>query len=134
MRKEKALTNLLRDLVALLSEESARNPEFSRKLDGLLSELHERKAATKKSVKAATVEILPDIHAELSARGEANLRLWLRDQSIPVLRAIVRVEDLDAARRTAKWKEAEKLAGFIVDNLLARQTRGSAFIGRNTKE
>ena len=39
MRKEKALIGLLRGLVYLLAEESERNPEFSNKLDTLLSEL-----------------------------------------------------------------------------------------------
>ena len=33
MRKEKALIGLLRSLVDLLTEESARNPEFPRKLN-----------------------------------------------------------------------------------------------------
>jgi hypothetical protein len=134
MRKEKALVGLLRGLVDLLAEESARNPEFSTKLDTLLSELPEKKATAKKAVKVTPPENLPDIHAELIARGETDFRLWLCDQPVPVLRAVIRVEDLDATRRTVKWKEAEKLAGFIADSLRARQSRGSAFIGRGTKE
>lgn len=134
MRKEKALVSLLRGLVDLLAEESARNPEFSNKLDTLLSELPEKKTATKKTIKVAPPENLPDIHAEWIARGEIDFRLWLRDQPVPVLRAVIRTEDLDAPRRTVKWKEAEKLAEFIADSLRARQSRGSAFIGRGAKE
>ena len=134
MRKEKALIGLLRGLVDLLTEESARNPEFSSKLDTLLSELPEKKATTKKAAKATPPEHLPDIHAEWNARGEIDFRLWLRDEPVPVLRAVIRAEDLDATRRTVKWKEAEKLAYFIADSLRARQSRGSAFIGRGTKE
>lgn len=130
MRKEKALIGLLRGLVDLLTEESARNPEFSSKLDALLSELPEKKAATKKAAKAAPPEYLPDIHSEWNAREEMDFRLWLRDQPVSVLRAVVRAEDFDATRRTDKWKEAEKLADFIADCLRARQSRGSAFIGR----
>lgn len=134
MRKEKALVGLLRGLVDLLTEESARNPEFSNKLDNLLSELPEKKSTAKKAAKVTPPENLPDIHAELTARGETDFRLWLRDQPVPVLRAVIRAEDLDATRRTVKWKEAEKLADFIADSLRARQSRGSAFIGRGTKE
>lgn len=130
MRKEKALIGLLHGLVDLLAEESARNPEFSAKLDALLSELPQRKGASKKMASTQPPEQLPDIHAERNARGETDFRLWLRGQSIPVLRAIIRTEDLDATRRTAKWKEAEKLAAFIADSLRSRQSRGSAFISR----
>ena len=134
MRKEKALIGLLRGLVELLTEESSRNPEFASKLDSLLSQLPERKVASKKSTVTSPLEHLPDIHAEWNARGETDFRLWLRDLPIPVLRAVIRSEDLDATRRTTKWKEAEKLAEFIADSLRARQSRGSAFIGRSKKE
>lgn len=134
MRKEKTLIGLLRSLVDLLAEESARNPEFASKVDTLLSELPERKSVPKKSAKTPSPEHLPDIHAEWNARGETDFRLWLRDQPIPVLRAVIRTEDLDATRRTVKWKEAEKLAAFIADSLRARQSRGSAFLGRGTLE
>ena len=134
MRKEKALINLLSSLVDLLAEESARNPEFSSKLDTLLSELPEKKTTAKRVAKTTPPEHLPDIHAKWNARDEVGFRLWLRDQPVPVLRALIRAEDLDAARRTVKWKEAEKLADFIADSLRVRQSRGSAFIGRDTKE
>lgn len=134
MRKEKTLIVLLRGLVDLLTEESARNAEFASKLDTLLSKLPERKAAPKRSAASPSPERLPDIHAEWNTRGEIDFRLWLRDQPIPVLRAIIRSEDLDATRRTTKWKEVEKLAEFIADSLRARQSRGAAFIGRSTKE
>lgn len=134
MRKEKALIGLLRGLVGLIAEESARSPAFATKLDTLLSELPVRKAAPKRSAATPSPELLPDIHAEWSARGETDFRLWLRDQPIPVLRAVIRAEDLDATHRTTKWKEAEKLAEFIADSLRARQSRGSAFIGRCIKE
>ncbi len=134
MRKEKALISLLRGLVKLLAEESSRNTEFASKLDSLLSELPERKATPKRSATKLPPEHLPDIHAEWNARGEIDFRLWLRDLPVPVLRAVIRSEDLDATRRTTKWKETEKLAVFIADSLRARQSRGSAFIGRSTKE
>lgn len=129
MRKEKALIGMLRGLVELITQEATRNPEFSKQLDSLLSGLPESKVVAKKTLKNSGVS-LPDIHAELSLRGDTEFRFWLRDQPIDILRAIIRKEDLDAAHRTTKWRDAEKLANFIADNLRARQARGSSFIGR----
>ncbi|MDQ3011682.1 MAG: hypothetical protein M3X11_13360 [Acidobacteriota bacterium] len=134
MRKEKALMGMLRGLVDLLAEESEHNPEFSSKLEALLSELPERKSLPKKTPATPLPEELPDIHAEWNARDETDFRLWLRNQPIPILRAVIRTEDFDATRRTSKWKEAEKLAEYIADSLRARQSRGSAFIGRGNQE
>lgn len=134
MRKEKALIVLLRGLVDLLADESARNPEFSSELDILLSGLPARTTLAKKATKTLPPEHLPNIHAEWNVLGETDFRLWLRNQPVPVLRSVIRTEDLDATRRTAKWKEAEKLADFITEKFQARQARGSAFIGRGTRE
>ena len=130
MRKEKALIAMLRGLVDLLAEESARNHEFASKLDDLFSGLPEKKSKEKRAVTSHSLEALPDIHKEWNIRGETDFRLWLCDQPVTVLRAIVRTEDFDATRRTAKWKESEKLADFITDRLRDRQSRGSAFIGQ----
>lgn len=134
MRKEKELIGLLYGLVDLLAEESARNHEFAHKLESLLSELPERKTSPKKAAPkpSAEPEQVPNIHAEQNARGETNFLLWLKDQPVSVLRSIIRAEDFDPTRRTAKWKETEKLATFIADKLRNRQSRGSAFMGRKT--
>lgn len=130
MRKEKNLIGMLQGLVHLLSEEAARNSEFALQLESLLEDLPEKRATTKKTSTTVPLNSLPDIHAEWASRGEGEFRLWLREQPIPVLRAIVRAQDLDAARRTIKWKDAEKFAEFIADSLRARLARGSAFIGK----
>lgn len=130
MRKEKALITLLRGLVDLVAEESARNPEFGAKVENLLSDIPERKPSSKKAVTRPPDGPLTDIHAEWSNRGEIDFRLWLSDQPVLVLRTIIRSQDFDPMRRTVKWKEAEKLAAFIADGLRARLARGSAFIGK----
>lgn len=134
MRKQKALISLLRGLVDFLTKESARNPEFADKLEALLSDLPEPKVVPKRSVTKSSAGKLPDIHAEWHTRGEADFRLWLHGQPVAVLRAVIRAQDFDATRRTSKWKEAEKLAEFIVDSLRARILRGASFIGRGTVE
>lgn len=129
MRKEKGLTNLLRGLVDLLVEESERNPEFASKIDALLTQIPERKQASRKSVGSKSQIELPDIHAEWASRGDIDFRIWLRDFPIQELRAIIRTHDFDPMRRSIKWKDSEKLADFVTDALRARLARGSAFIG-----
>ena len=134
MRREKALIALLRGMADLLSDESARNPEFAAKLESLLSDLPEGERRPRKRTGPRVAAPVPDVHAEWNARGETEFRLWLRDQPLPVLRAVVRAQDLDSTRRTTKWKEPEKLANYIADSLRARLARGSAFIGRTKTE
>jgi hypothetical protein len=131
MRKEKALVALLRDLVDLLAEEAARNPEFDSRIEQLLEAIPERRKAKPRKATPKASESVPDVHAEWSARGETDFRLWLRGQPIPTIRAVIRAQDLDPARRTAKWKECEKLADFVADSIRARLSRGSAFIRPN---
>lgn len=129
MRNEKALIKLLRSLVDLLGQEAARNPDFADRLDAVLHGLpmDRPKLAPSKDVSAVD---LPDIHGELATRGETDFRLWLRDLPLATLRAIIRAQDFDSTRRTVKWKEPEKLADFITENLRARMAKGSSFIGR----
>ncbi len=133
MRKEKALVALLRDLVDVLAEEAARNPAFGARIEQLLEDIPERRKAKPRKSSFKGHEAPPDVHAEWSARGEADFRLWLRDQPISTIRAVIRDQDLDPTRRTTKWKDAEKLAGFVADSLRARLSRGSAFIGTPPK-
>lgn len=134
MRNEKILITLMRKIVNLLSEECNRNPEFADRLAILLSNMPKGKAPDKKAGIQQSPEQLPDIHAEWKVRGETNFRLWIRDRPISLLRAIIRAQDFDPTRRTSKWKEVEKLADFIADNLRARLSKGAAFIRSETNE
>lgn len=133
MRKEKTLTAVLKRLADLLAREASRNPEFAAELEHLLHTNGDSRSVRPERALRAHAGALPDVHEEWSARGETGFRLWLRDQSLPIIRAIIRAEDLDATRKTVKWKDAEKLADFATDGLRARLSRGSAFI-RSTAE
>lgn len=133
MRKEKALVALLRQLVDLLAEEAGRNSEFASKLEGILSAVPERRPSKPRRRLSRNTEPLLDVHAEWNARGEAEFRLWLRDQPIQTIRMVIRAQDLDPTHRTAKWKDTEKLADFITESLKSRLSRGSAFIGTTSK-
>ncbi len=128
MRKESGLISLGRGLIDLLAEEAARNPDFSQKLDSLFESLSEKKSRTKRFASPKELLTPPDIYAEWRARGETEFRLWLRDQPVAILRMLIREHDLDAARRTEKWRDAEKLSGYIADQLQARLRRGTGFL------
>lgn len=130
MRKEKELISILNRLVKVIAEEADINSQFAEKLYGLLASRN-LKETRPKIVHQALGYPLPDIYSEIKIRGEIGFRLWLKDQSIITLRALIRKEDIDPSRRTSKWKDTEKLSQFIADAILLRQTKGSAFIGRD---
>lgn len=133
MRKEKALTDLLGGLVKLLSEEAGRNSDFACRLDALLTQLPDKSRSDKKNTPNEQVNV-PDIYREWHDRGEAEFRVWLGDQPINVLRSLIRQHDLDANRRTARWKETEKLSSFIADQLQSRLARGASFLRSGSAE
>jgi hypothetical protein len=128
MRKEKALVALLRQLAGLIAEEADKNVEFASKLDAVLEALPELRSRKSRKLAPNKSYQLPDIHGEWNARGDSEFRLWLRDQPIAVIRGVIRSLDIDPTHRAAKWKDPEKLAGFVADSLRARLSRGSAFI------
>ena len=127
MRKEKALIAVLNNLVRLLREEAGRNPEFADRLDALLSPVPGGKTVRKQATKGEPQDV-PDAYAEFGSRGESEFRLWLRDRPTGVLHALIRRHDLDTTRRSAKWKDPEKLGAFITDQIRSRLARGSAFL------
>lgn len=133
MRKEKALTALLKELVNLLAEESARSPDFGARLDQLLESVPEPRKVSRKKAAPAPPEPLPNLHAEWRSRGETDFRLWLRDLPLTTLRAIIRTEDCDPAKRTGKWRSTEKLAEFVFENFHSRLHRGERIGGSSSE-
>jgi hypothetical protein len=126
MRNKSALIRLFRGLLELVADEAERNGEFAARVDDLLTPIPAKTSkGTRSKVK---LEDVPDIYTERELRGENEFRLWLRDQSVPVLRGIIRKHDLDSTRRTARWKDAEKLGDYIADRLQGRLERGSSFM------
>jgi hypothetical protein len=130
MRSKKPLITLLRKLIDAVEDEASRNPHFADKLDELMRSFQEAPEMRSKPVPKRMEEVLPDVHKELALRGDRDFRVWLRGQAVETLKAVIRREDLDTARRASKWKDGDKLADFIADGLRARMSRGSAFIER----
>lgn len=135
MRSEQPVIALLEGLVALIKDEAAHNPAFAAKLNALLqpfdaaTDARPKAPKPPKPPKPEDIDV-PDVRVELDARGEEGFRTWLHAQPSDMLKAIIRREGFDPARRAAKWKDEKKLVTFIVDALRARMSRGSAFIGR----
>ncbi len=128
MRNKSSLARLLRGLVDLLAEEAERNPKFAARLDELLGSVAGKTNEKSGRRKAKAEPALPDIYKERELRAGDEFQLWLRDLPVPVLRAIIRKHDLDGARRTVRWKDAEKLGAYIADRLQGRMERGSGFV------
>lgn len=128
MREEKAVAKLLRKLADLIVEEAEANEAFAQRLRAALGEVTLPTAARPQKPTEAPKVMVPDVHAELALRGEAEFRLWLLTQPREVLRAVIRSEDIDPTRRTAKWKDVDKLAEYIAESLKSRQQRGAAFL------
>jgi len=131
MQNRRSLIRLLRGLIALLVEEAERNPEFATRLDKLLAPVVGKTHAKGQHRKPVAETDVPDIYQERNSRGDDGFRFWLRDQSVSMLRAMIRKHDLDGSRRTAKWKDTEKLSKYVADQLQGRMKHGSRFMHRS---
>jgi hypothetical protein len=74
---------------------------------------------------------VPDSFAEWKARQQSDFVLWLRDQPTTILRAEIKAHEFDPSNRTSKWKDPEKLAQFITEQIRARARRGASFLIAN---
>ena len=132
MRRKSALTRLLRGLSELVAQEADRNPEFAAKLNELLESVPGKSSGRGRSRRGAKSQLdVPDVYHELELRGNEEFQFWLRDLPLPMLRVIIRKHDFDNARRTAKWKDTEKLGAYIAERLQGRLERGSHFMRGN---
>jgi hypothetical protein len=131
MREEKLIIRILRDLATAVAEEMSLNPRFAERVGTILSEVPSNKKPTK-SEKKAEEEDLPDPFIEAKARTPVEFELWLKDLEIPILKSLIRKHDLDSSKKWQKWREPEKFAKLIADQIQARMQRGSAFMRSET--
>jgi hypothetical protein len=131
MREEKIVARLFRKVADLVADEANRNADFAKRLEDILSELPIAGAKKQKEKPDDPPAELPDIFEEAKTRGDSEFLLWLQDQPMPVLRRLIKVHDFDAAGRAARWKDPEKLAALVAEELRARMSRGSAFLKTN---
>ena len=118
---------MLDGLIKILNEEAGRNPGFAERLQALSPPVPIDKPESNETAKIDQKDV-PDAYAEFASRGESEFRLCLRNQSAAVLQALIRRHELDATRRSAKWKGPEKLSAYITDQIRSRLARGSDFL------
>jgi hypothetical protein len=134
MQATKKLSQVLRDLVALLEEEAGRNPAFAERLEEITEALPERFSRRPGRAKLNEPANVPDVLAEFQARGAEEFRFWLRDFSLPVLKAIVKRNGFDPARLSQKWADPDKFLNLICEQVYARLKRGSSFLTPQQKK
>ena len=129
MQPTKKLTVVLRDLVALLDDESARNPEFAARLDVVLAGLPDQRGKSRRSQKSLKLgaDVL-DVFAALQKQGETEFRFWLRSLDVPTLKAVIKANGFDPAKTSHRWAEPDKFVALVADQTAARLKRGYAFL------
>jgi hypothetical protein len=126
MSASRKLNEMLRALGRLIEEEADRNPAFAEKLEAITGALPVRSASRRKD-KDQDAEI-PDVLKEYEIRGSEEFRFWLRASPISQLRAIIKANGFDPEKKSARWREPDKLTGLIAEQTAARLRRGSAFL------
>jgi hypothetical protein len=126
MQPTKKLTSILRDLLALVDDEAARNPDFATKLEAIMAELPARPARPPRLPK--TDVSIPDVFAALQEKGEAEFGFWVRTLDVPTLKAVIRANGFDPAKASQRWSDPDKFVGLVVEQTMARLKRGSSFL------
>lgn len=126
MQPTKKLTPILRNLLLLIDEEAARNPEFAARLEDIMAELPARSARPPRPPRTP-VEI-PDVFAALQDKGEVEFGFWVRTLDLVTLKAVIRANGFDPAKASQRWTDPDKFVALIVEQTVARLKRGSAFL------
>jgi hypothetical protein len=126
MQDIKKLTTVLRSLVSLLEDEAANSPQFAAKLDAVLNEIPTRPKITHRP--RLDPSAVPDVFAELAAKGENEFRFWLQSLDLLTLKAIIKLNGFDPGKASQRWKDPDKLVGLAFQQAIGRATRGSAFL------
>lgn len=68
-----------------------------------------------------------DVYDLFDKEGSAALNAKLLSLSVSELKAIIAHEQYDTGRMTRSWKDANRLARFILESTRSRVTHGDAF-------
>ena len=129
MQSTKKLTVVLRDLVALLEDESARNPAFAQSLEDVLAGLPSRAGRPSRRFKSSKpLPPAPDVFAALQEKGESEFRFWVRSLDVPTLKSIIKANGFDPGKASQRWTDQDKFVALVADQTVARMKRGSAFL------
>jgi hypothetical protein len=135
------LRKALADIVQVVADEAARNPEFNRRLGEVLgfssTEDEERlvrvrvsgigagAASQRRSKSRRAPAVLNPI--DLASEGEEQLRRRLVTLTMDQLKDVVADYGMDPGRLVMKWKSAERVIDRIVELSMSRARKGDAF-------
>jgi len=130
-----ALASVLGRLVEVLATEASRNPRFARAMDQALrgsangsDGSRAEQSGARRSHRRSPGVIDP--FAVFGDSGEAGLRDSLAALSLEQLRDIVAEHGMDNDRLAMRWKDPSRVIDRIVERVIARTAKGSAFRGR----
>lgn len=121
------LKKALNDLVRVVSDEAARNPEFASKLEEALGikEKPAKQAAARAANRRAPALLDP---IELAREGETALRAKLNELTLDQLKDVVADYGMDPGKLVLKWKTPDRVVEKIVEVSLARVKKGEGFL------
>lgn len=121
------LKKTLNDLVRVVADEAATNPEFASRLEEALGiKVKQAKQTTPRAVNRRAPAVLDPI--ELAREGEAVLRTTLSGLNIEQLRDIVADYGMDPGNLVLKWKKSDRIIDKIVEVSLGRVKKGEGFL------
>ena len=139
MNRKSVLT--LKNLLDAVIEEAERNPEFSNKLENILSgsiSAEPEKASAKMSTGAkrsgnrrAPAALDP---IALIEDGEDALLEQLSNLTDKELKDIIADYGMDPSKLAMKWKNRDRLINLIIDTSHRRASKGDAFRDSSDKE
>lgn len=129
MQSTKKLTQVLKDLVALIEDEAQRNPVFAERLEAITSNLPAlAKTPGGKKPRPFPQAEVPDVFTVLQERGEDEFRFWLRKLDMPILKAVIKQNGFDPGKVAVRWTDHDKFVALVVEQTQARLKRGAAFL------
>jgi hypothetical protein len=121
------LKKTLNDLVRVVTDEAAKNPEFANRVEEALgiTEKPAKQPASRSANRRAPAVLDP---IELAREGEAALRAKLSDLSLEELKDIVSDYGMDPGKLVLKWKTPDRVIARIVEVSLGRVKKGEGFL------
>ncbi len=119
------LARTLSGLIAAVAQEAVRTPRFANALQASLASSSTETPKAKRTGRRPPGIIDP--FAVYSQEDEQGLRLRLADLNLEQLRDIVAEHGMDHDRLAMKWKDHQRIIDRIVDKVVSRTSKGSAF-------
>lgn len=120
------LRQTLHDLVRVVVEEAERNPEFSSRLEEVLSLRPEKLQQQSRPANRRAPAVLDPV--DLARQGESVLRERLQELSLDQLKDIVADYGMDTSKLVLKWKTPERIIDHIAEVSIGRAKKGEGFL------